>query len=211
MKSISKVARQMFLLALFALLAAPFSAELRAQDRNPGPESATRDNDFESRSNTLRNMTEKPVEKAKPVVKRDPQEVMQEARDAYRFLQVDNKALKQTLATATPFEPASVSEFLNDIRKRAEYLDADLSLPELDKKAEHIKISPATTAEEFKASVATLSDLIRSFVTNPCFREPALLVDEHTMKARLDLEDMLALTQQLQKDGEKFAKSPAKP
>ena len=211
MKPLAKISIQIMLLVLCALTAL-FSAEVKAQDRGTGAPVATRDNDFESRSNTLRNMTaEKPAEKKPPVIRKDPKVVLEEAREDYKFLQVNNKALKLTLDTNKVVDPAAVANFLTDIRKRAERLNENLALPELDKKTEHMKINPAVTAEEFTASVSTLSGLIRSFITNPCFREPALLVNEQTLKARLDLEDMIALTKQLQKDSEKLTKTPAQP
>jgi hypothetical protein len=212
MKSIAKISIQTFLLALFGIVNAHFSSHIMAQDRSPGPPVMTGDADFEARSNTLRNMTaEKPKENRAPAPRRDPKVVLDEAREDYKFLQVDNKGLKQTLATATVFDPASVSVWLTDIEKRAERLSVNLALPELDKKAERMKINPATDADEFKASVSSLSDLIRGFITNPCFREPALLVNEQTLKARVDLEDVIALTKQLQKDSQKFKKTDSQP
>jgi len=169
MKS-SKLAIQMMWVVLFALTGACFSAGVNAQDRSAGPPVMTGDADFEARSNTLRNMTaEKPAEKTTPVVRKDPKVVLEEARDDYRFLQVNNKALKLTLDTNKVIDPADVANFLTDIRKRAERLNENLALPELDKKAEHMKITPAATPAEFTASVSTLSGLIRSFITNPCF------------------------------------------
>lgn len=210
MSSISKIALQVLLIALVFISAGQFSIAVKAQDRSPGPPVITRDNDFESRSNTLRNMTgAKPAER-EPEPKRDPKVVMAEAREDYKFLQINNKALKQTLA-ATMFEPTSVAEWVTDIRKRAERLNQSLALPELDTAAVRMKISPASDADEFKASVSNLSELIRAFVANPCFREPALLVNEHTLKAKLDLEDLIALSKQVQKDGEKFTNAPAQP
>lgn len=211
MSSISIIALRICLISLVSISAAQFSVAVKAQDRSPGPPVVTRDNDFESRSNTLRNMTgTNPAERKEPEPKRDPKVVMEEARDDYKFLQINNKALKQTLA-ATTFEPTSVAEWVTDIRKRAERLNLSLALPELDKTAVRMKISPASNADEFKASVSNLSDLIRAFVTNPCFREPALLVNEHTLKAKTDLEDLIVLSKQVQKDGEKFTKAPAQP
>ncbi|HSS22386.1 MAG TPA: hypothetical protein VLL54_20105 [Pyrinomonadaceae bacterium] len=210
MKSL-KTTGQMFLLALFTLAAPHFSAAVKAQDRNPGPEIVTRDTDFESRSNTLRNISEaKPGEKRVVDIRKDPKVVMDESREDYKYLQIDNKALKLTLETTPLVDPASVADFISDVRKRAERLSINLALPELDKKAERMKISPAASPEAFSASVSSLSGLIRSFVTNPCFREPALLVNEQTLKARADLEDMIAVTKQLQKDGEKL-KKPSQP
>lgn len=212
MNSITNVTLKMLLLVLFSLAIAHFTADIQAQDRSPGPEPVTRDTDFESRSNTLRNMTAtKPAPEAKPIPRPDPEQVLREAREDYMFLQVDNKALKQALAATTPLEPKIVFDSVTDIRKRAERLNTNLALPEADKKAEHAKITSATNPEELRASVANLSTLIRSFVGNPCFREPALLVNEQTMKARVDLEDILALSKQLLKDSEKFAPASAKP
>ncbi len=211
MSSICRIATKVALIGLFCVSVTCFSVAINAQDRNPGPATVSSDHDFEARSNTLRNLTAaKPGEHPEPEVRRDPKVVMEEARADYKFLQIDNKALKQTLA-ATTFAPASVVEWVADVRKRAERLNQSLALPELDKKTERMKIHSAANAEEFKTSVSNLSDLIRTFITNPCFREPALLVNEQTLKAKVDLEDLIALSKQVQKDSEKFAKSTTQP
>jgi hypothetical protein len=180
-----------------------------AQDRGDVPKIAADERDFETRSNILRGIAE---HKAKPNEARSPttEQVMAEARADYMGMQIANKALKQQLAAGTPLDLQFVSNSVSDIRKRAEKLSTNLAFPEPEKDAKRLKIGPARSHEELRASLDSLTTLIRSFVTNPCFRASSLVNSADTRKARLDLEDIMALSKQLQKDNKKLQKAATK-
>lgn len=209
MKSIIRPALQTITAILFVLGSAYSVSVCRAQDRGDAPKIVGDERDFETRANILRGISEtKPPTKTDH--KRTPAEAMAAARADYMGIQVTNKSLKPTLAADAPLDFEFISKSVEDIRTRAERLNGLLTLPKPDKDAEHIKINAAGDANELKASLASLSTLIRSFVNNPCFRGASLSDSPETRKARLDLEDMIALSKQLQKDSEKLEKAAAK-
>lgn len=181
----------------------------QAQDRGGAPKIASDERDFETRQNILRGISEhkSTPKEARP---RSPEVVMAEARGDYMGIQVANKALKQAITADTPLDLQFISNSVSDIRKRAERLSSSLTFPEPEKDAEHAKISSARDQVELKASLANLSTIIRSFVTNPCFRATSLSAGPETTKAGVDLEDIITLTKQLQKDTARLEKAAAK-
>ena len=209
MKSIIRATLQTVTAILFVLGSAHSVSVCRAQDRGDAPKIVGDERDFETRANILRGISEtKPPTKTER--SRAPEEALAAARADYIGIQVTNKSLKPTLAAEAPLDLQFVSNAIADIRKRAERLSSTLALPKPDKDAEHAKISAAGDAQELKTSLASLSTLIRSFVNNPCFRGASLTNSPETRKAKLDLEDIIALSKQMQKDSEKLEKAAAK-
>jgi hypothetical protein len=208
MKSITRATLQTFTAILFVFGSAHSVSVCRAQDRGDAPKIVGDERDFETRANILRGISEtKPP--AKTERPRAPEEALAAARADYIGIQVTNKSLKPAIAADTPLDLQFISNSIADIRKRAERLSSTLALPKPDKDAEHVRISAAGDAQELKTSLASLSTLIRSFVNNPCFRGASLTNSPETRKARLDLEDIIALSKQLQKDSEKLEKAAA--
>lgn len=209
MKSIIRATVQTVVASLFVLGSSHSLSICQAQDRGEAPKIVGDERDFETRANILRGISEtKPP--AKTERPRAPEEALAAARADYIGIQVANKNLKPAIAADAPLDFQFISDAMVDIRKRAERLGSTLALPKPDKDAEHVKINAAGNAQELKASLASLSSVIRSFVTNPCFRGAALSNSPETRKARLDLDDIIALTKQLQKDSEKLQKAQAR-
>jgi hypothetical protein len=167
------------------------------------------DRDYETRSNVLRTVSESnPKPKTPPPP--TPAEVMAQARDDYMGLQIQNKSIKQALASTNPLDLQFISSAVAEVEKRAERLNVNLTLPQPKKDAQHISIIPAKTEAELRSTLTSLSTVIRSFIANPAFRGSALTEDEQTMKAKVDLLDIIALSKQLQKDADKLAKADKK-
>jgi len=186
---------------LFAGTLMPCFAQERADDRVKST-----DRDYETRSNVLRAVSESNP-KAKTPPPPTPAEVMAQARDDYMGLQIQNKSIKQALAATTPLDLEFLSSCVTEILTKAERLNMNLTLPEPKKDAQHVAVTQAKTEEELRTSLSSLSTTIRSFIANPAFRGSALGADDQTMKAKVDLLDIIALSKQLQKDTQKLEKT----
>jgi len=204
MRSTSRFVIQLLVIiasVVFAGALIPCFAQDRAEDRVKST-----DRDYETRSNVLRAVSESnPKPKTPPPP--TPAEVMAQARDDYMGLQIQNKSIKQALTSTNPLDLQFVSSCVTEILTRAERLNVNLTLPQPKKDAQHVAIAPAKTEEELKSSLSSLSTTIRSFIANPAFRGSALGADDQTMKAKIDLLDIIALSKQLQKDTEKLGKA----
>jgi hypothetical protein len=122
-------------------------------------------------------------------------------------MQLGNKDLKLAASGTSALDLRVVSISATKIKESAESLNTILPLPKHDKAAERLKPIASANPEQLKVSVLDLSKLIRDFISNPCFREASLADNEQTRKARLDLENILELSKQLQKDSEKLEKA----
>jgi hypothetical protein len=178
-----------------------------AQDRGEEPEIMRKDRDFETSSRELRRISER-----NPKVAPAPKsaELMSQARTDFRAIQVANKDLKRVGTDSAPLDLKLVSSSATEVRTHAESLNTILPLPKRDKTAERVKPVAAADEAQLKTSMLTLSQLIQAFISNPCFKESALPNNELTRKARLDLENIIELSKQLEKDGQTFQKQAPK-
>jgi hypothetical protein len=175
-----------------------------AQDRGDEPPIMKKDRDFETASRELRRISE-PQPKA--ATRPQPAELLAQVRSDFRTIQMVNKNLKQALSATTPLDLKFVSDSALEIRQRAEDLNTILPLPKRDKAAQRMKPVASLSPDDVKVSVSSLSKLIQEFIANPCFKEPISPDNEQSRKARLDLENIIELSKQLQKDSQKLEKA----
>lgn len=183
-----------------------------AQDRREEPGTIGDNRDFESHQNALRMISERGTparSEKKPKLTRE--QALIQAREDFMVIQVTNKSLRDAASANAALDFKFVSDSVTEIRVRAERLNTSLALPKLPKDAEPPKVTVAESPEELKASILNLSKLIRDFASNPCFKAASPLSDTQlATKAKLDLESIIALSKQLQKDSEKLEAAPEK-
>lgn len=176
-----------------------------AQERRSQSVTVTKDEEFEDHSKSLRLISERP-RNTSPVP--PARQGLAQAREDFMRLQVVYKSLGQAAAANSALDLKFVSNSMSEIKKRAERLKTNLALPEPEKTAERPKISDVESPEQLKSQILVLGKLLRSFVTNPCFKQISVVVDTQlTAKARLDLESIIELSKQLKKDSEKLEKA----
>lgn len=175
-----------------------------AQDRADDPKAVEDNRLFEVRQNNLRMISEResPARTGKKS-KLSKEQVLAQTREDFLAIQVANKGLRDAASAKDALNFKFVSDAVTQIRIRAERLDTNLTLPA--KKAEPPKATVAESPDEMKSSILNLSKFIRDFVTNPCFKDASSLSNTQlTTKAKLDLDSIIALSKQLQKDSEKL-------
>jgi hypothetical protein len=156
--------------------------------------------DLEVRIWNLRALSEQPrqTEKKRP----NPQQALAEMQKDFTRLQIINKELLRAALGNSTLDQKFVLKSVSEIRERAERLNKNLALPELDSTAGQSRTNLPAGPDHLKRSVMRLGTLIFSFVDNPFFREISVVDTKQTMKARRDLEDIIELSGEIKRNNE---------
>lgn len=139
--------------------------------------------------------------------KRDPNEVMAEVNEDLRQLNQLNDAI--AMHTATPnqaFNYDSVVGRAVEIKKRSIRLRTDLALSKADSKEKLLDFNDAEKGE-LQPALASLNQLLESFLHNPIFSDAGEIDMQLAAKARRDLESIIVLSEKVRKNAEKRSKS----
>ena len=119
--------------------------------------------------------------------------------DDFRTIQnINNKMMGEAWAREQ-LDYGHLAEMISEINGRAARLKNNLSLPEPDssrKQGEGLSISGL---KEFRSALLLMDRSLMSFVTNPIFQRPDVVQIDLAKKARLDLENVIALSGNLKK------------
>lgn len=156
--------------------------------------------DLELRIWNLRALSEQPrrPEKKRP----NPQQELAEMQKDFTRLQIINKELLRVALGNGTLDPRFVLKSVSEIKERAERLNKNLVLPDLDSSAGQSRTNLPAGPDRLKRSVIRLGTLIFSFVDNPFFKEISVVDTQQTMKARRDLEDIIELSGEIKKNNE---------
>lgn len=188
--------------AVFMLASA---ASLRAQisPTASGAGLSGRDRDINQREAELSNLERG----GKSAARRDPQLVLAEVNEDFARLREIDQDIKSMLASNSALDYKHVAESSAEVKKRATRLKTNLALPAAkDDKRQKIQ-SPG---EDLKPSLTALEGLINSFLTNPIFSDTGEVDAKLAGKAKLDLDDILELSEKLRKSAEKLSKNTGK-
>jgi hypothetical protein len=119
--------------------------------------------------------------------------------DDFKTIQnINNRMMGDAWAPAQ-LDYGHLAEMISEINGRAARLKNNLSLPEPDiskKQAERLSISGL---KEFRSALLLMDRSLMSFVTNPIFQRPNVVQIDLAKQARLDLENVIALSGNLKK------------
>jgi hypothetical protein len=118
-------------------------------------------------------------------------------KEDFEQLQVTNKSLKETGTVAT-LDYEKIRKDASEIKRRAKQLKKNLLLPEPAEEEKSKRTVKASDAEELRAMVNALDDLVKSFVQNPVLQNPNIVDAEGWGRARRDLESIIILSEQIQ-------------
>jgi hypothetical protein len=132
---------------------------------------------------------------------------MAEIAEDYRDLQkVNNKMMGAVMRSAAP-DYELVAWSVADIRRRAERLRENLSLPAPEAKfGEQPAQRPAEDAAGMKEALLALDRSIMSFVRSPLFKNTDVMDAEAATKAGRDLADIIERSRLAGKDAERLGK-----
>jgi type II secretory pathway component PulJ len=198
-ESASRVLVRLTLVAALTLFA---SLAIRAQDVY---NQSTRDARRAEREARQRDLWE--LERLKNKRRKKPAEqqlAYQQIKEDFEQLQLRNYALASEAGPALNYE--QIRKEAGEIRKRAERLKSNLTLPEREKDADK-KDDAGEAANDVKAMINDLDALVKRFVWSPVFQRPNVVDLEESMKASSDLEGIIKLSERLHKLAEALAQN----
>jgi hypothetical protein len=203
---VAKLANGRWLLMLFALTIGP--SVLAQQAPTGAPTDHTnpdriRQQDMSKREYQLRNFgTEPKVEIDKRKVAALAKQIEE---DFNRILLLHNKIVR-AISSEQPLDYHFVSDATEEIKKRSHRLQATLSLEDVERRPNNIEKSVVPDHARMRDSLITLCKQIKSFVTNPVIETPGTVNAEQLGKARHDLEDIVRMSDQINKNAAKLDK-----
>ncbi|HKR00787.1 MAG TPA: hypothetical protein VJT09_08940 [Pyrinomonadaceae bacterium] len=199
MSETSFVLRLAAVVALILLPAGAMSGRAQSPTRNPT---------IEERQVSLRGVKrENPKSpEAVPV----PNPAYEQSKEDFETLQVINGRLAGVARSNLEPDYWQVGKEAAELRKRAARLRVNLLLPEPEKSAKDKKREEALAHAPLKSAIDFLNSLIKRFVENPVFQQPNVLDVEHSVRARLDLEEIIRLSELIQKRAAALSKATGK-
>jgi hypothetical protein len=95
-----------------------------------------------------------------------------------------------------------ISNLSADLHKRAKRLKTNLAIPDVEDEKKNAKPALAKDGQEVKGKALGLNQLVKSFVTNPIFKDPRVAQVRDLTRLRQDLLDIIELSQLLKKSAE---------
>lgn len=141
-----------------------------------------------------------------PTQRRDAALAYTQIREDYRQIQVVNNELARTVESSPTLDLKSIEKSVAEIKKRALRLKENLMLPEGEKTQEAARPRPeiAATARQMKSALVVLDNLIMEFVNNSIFDQAKTVDLQQAAKARRALDEIIELSEQIKKCGEKL-------
>lgn len=180
----------------FILIIPASSPVVRAQSSTQSTREARR-TDLENRQRDLWNLERakrRPADK-----KRDARPAYQQVSEDFEKLQLSSYNLSGAVESVPVLNYGLIQDEAAEIRKRAARLMTALQLPEVEREQKEKKRVEELPAQDLKSNVASLDELVKSFVWNPVFQQSGLVDVENSTKARRDLEGILKLSEQIRK------------
>jgi len=128
--------------------------------------------------------------------------LLKQSKEDFKVLQGVNNKMMADAWDHDDLDYGSISESISQIRSRAVRLRSSLALPKTEEEKQPDK-KPAdlTTAsvKEFRAALLRLDKSIMNFVTNPLFKDSAVVEMDLATRASHDLEMVIEQSETLQK------------
>lgn len=155
-----------------------------------------------------REMNERTLEEqlGAPASRRQQRLSYEQLSEDFKRIQLVNNDLVAAASRDAALDLKFVARSAGEIRKLAARLKENLMLPEPSKGSKRLQAEVEPEAVQLKASLLVLGKLVASFAHNPVFKEPNVVDAQMSAKARLDLEEIIALSEQVRKSSDKLNK-----
>lgn len=163
-----------------------------------------RETDIARRDLLLRTLRDR---RPMPRGKRDKELALAQIMEDFKLVQVACKDMMLAQTNGLPLDYKLIEESAKEINKRAKQLKSNLAIPDLEKSEEESGASVSSFDDaQMRASLLTLNELIKSFVTNPLFHNLNVANVQHLTKAQRDITDIIRLSQSVRKSAERLKK-----
>jgi hypothetical protein len=132
----------------------------------------------------------------RPASSTDRNTTLAEVREDFSRIQLANDDLNSTLSSQTAIDANLIAKTASEIRTRAKRLKENLALPRPEKRPESQTVPAAV---DLRSSIAKLSKLIESFVSNPMLSQKHVVDATLSLQASRDLEDIIAVSAEIKK------------
>jgi pectate lyase len=132
--------------------------------------------------------------------------ILVQIKEDFLRLQIVDDGLRQATRVG-PLDLEAVAKSVSEIASRAKRLKDNLALPELETTPDTPDSDPETSIEQLRLSLAVLSNSIKEFVENPVFEKAGVVDAKLSAKARRDLEQIIAVSKQAKRAGEKLLRA----
>jgi hypothetical protein len=119
--------------------------------------------------------------------------------DDFKTIQNINNRMMAEAWAREQLDYGHLSEMISEINGKATRLKTNLSLPEPDSSKKAGERLSITGFKEFRSALLRMDRSLMSFVTNPIFQRPEVVQIDLAKQARLDLENVIALSGNLKK------------
>lgn len=196
--------------ALFIAIA--LSISIAAQNtKSPSTRTPSGGMSPEARDRYLREMSLKSLElekSAKSGITGTPSnEIIKQVKEDFLRIQDINEGIIRDYVAGEPPNYKHISEAMEEIRKRAARLNDNLLLPaDLENSQKSLEAGKGNA----RSPLLDLNDLIKSFVSNPIFKNSNTIDAKTGAKAKKDLQGIVALSGRISKSADKLSKSQSK-
>jgi hypothetical protein len=136
---------------------------------------------------------------------------LKQSKEDFKNIQGINNKMMANAWAKNELDYNSISDSISQIRSKAILLRSNLLLPEPEKENEEKPLDLAVASvKDFRAVLLRLDKSIMSFVTNPLFKESAVMDVSLANRASHDLEMVIALSENLQKAAKSLNKLSSK-
>lgn len=139
-----------------------------------------------------------------PTQRRDSALAYTQIREDYKQLQIVNNDLARSVDSSPTLDLKYIEKSVSEIKKRAVRLKENLMLPEGEKSAQQVRPEIAPNPKQLKSSLVVLDNLIMEFVNNSIFDQTKKVDLQQGAKARRALDEIIEISEQIKKCGEKL-------
>ena len=185
-----------------------------AQTTRGGPSSSgaarrdsifARERDIQNREMDLRLLRESIKVTTPEMSAEDRKAVVNQIFEDFERIQIVNRELIKVSSSGDAKSYKQMSHLAEDMNKRARRLKTNLGIPGVHQDPNASEKAPEMDATELKASLQTLSSSIKSFVTNPLFKDPRVTDVRHLDNLRRDISTVIELSRGIKKSAAKLS------
>ena len=192
--------------SLIALVTSTLTTWISAQQSNSraGLDRILRERDRQFNKRTLEKELRKPADQTEQRL------AFAQIKEDYVRIQVINHELAKAFSGGGTPDLTFIAKSAAEIKKRAERLKHNLVLPKPEKGFKRPDAHLFAGTEQLKSPVSTMSGLIVEFVNNQLFKATSVVDAKSSAKARLDLEQIIELSDYVRKSSEMMSKETRK-
>lgn len=139
---------------------------------------------------------------------RDSKTILAEINEDLERLRAINDEFKRANSSSESLNYKSLAENSVEIKKRGNRLRANLAgLPKPGKEEKRPKQDIPSDEPQIRALLSTVNKVMTDFLANPVFSDMGALDNQLALKARIDLDYLIELSDVIKKGSEKLRKS----